>query len=92
MHEQSVVHRDLKPENILLSDKESKVIKISDFGLSILFQTDNQIVKGEYEFPDLELHFEAKELISKLLEINPHQRLIPSSWFLRTLLRKHSEG
>jgi len=34
MHDKKVAHRDLKPENILLRDKESDVVKISDFGLS----------------------------------------------------------
>eukprot|EP00479_Gromia_sphaerica_P013910 TRINITY_DN8002_c0_g1_i1.p1 TRINITY_DN8002_c0_g1~~TRINITY_DN8002_c0_g1_i1.p1 ORF type:complete len:144 (-),score=25.81 TRINITY_DN8002_c0_g1_i1:275-706(-) len=36
LHNNDIVHRDLKPENILLVDKESDVIKLSDFGLSRL--------------------------------------------------------
>lgn len=34
LHRKGVVHRDLKPENILLLEKESDIIKLSDFGLS----------------------------------------------------------
>jgi len=34
LHSEGVAHRDLKPENILLKDRNSDIIKISDFGLS----------------------------------------------------------
>jgi tRNA A-37 threonylcarbamoyl transferase component Bud32 len=34
LHRQGIMHRDIKPENILISDKDSFVIKIIDFGLS----------------------------------------------------------
>jgi len=34
LHSQGIAHRDLKPENILLKDRNSDIIKISDFGLS----------------------------------------------------------
>jgi len=34
MHQHGVVHRDLKPENLLCATKDSRVIKIADFGLS----------------------------------------------------------
>lgn len=33
MHKQGVCHRDIKPENILY-DRENKLIKIIDFGVS----------------------------------------------------------
>lgn len=39
MHSHQVVHRDLKPENILL-DGEHRVVKISDFGFSLVLNDD----------------------------------------------------
>ena len=39
LHELGIAHRDLKPENILLKDKtDGAEIKITDFGLSKIFQ------------------------------------------------------
>jgi hypothetical protein len=41
LHEQGISHRDLKPENILLcSDNDETLVKISDFGLSKLFDAN----------------------------------------------------
>ncbi|KAJ3275642.1 hypothetical protein HDV01_007645 [Terramyces sp. JEL0728] len=38
LHDNGIVHRDLKPENLLLSEKSNRAeIKISDFGLSKIF-------------------------------------------------------
>ena len=45
LHSQSVVHRDLKPANIFLDHKE-KIIKIGDFGLSVL--VGSEVSVGEY--------------------------------------------
>eukprot|EP00299_Pterocystis_sp_00344_P008534 c3280_g1_i2.p1 GENE.c3280_g1_i2~~c3280_g1_i2.p1 ORF type:complete len:382 (+),score=105.29 c3280_g1_i2:286-1431(+) len=40
-HEQGVCHRDLKPENLLIGEKDKK-LKISDFGLSVLYHPESQ--------------------------------------------------
>jgi len=45
LHEKRIVHRDLKPENLLLSSKESNSdIKITDFGLSEIFEEGQPIL------------------------------------------------
>ena len=41
MHSNNIVHRDLKAENLLYDDQKN--IKISDFGLSNFFNTNDQL-------------------------------------------------
>ena len=43
IHINGIVHRDLKPENILL-DKDQKLIKLVDFGLSNTYNQGNKLV------------------------------------------------
>ena len=40
-HMKEIVHRDLKLDNIMLSNEEKNFIKIIDFGIAGLFQTEN---------------------------------------------------
>ena len=124
LHKLRIAHRDLKPENILLTD--SKVLKIIDFGLSVLYEKNdllktqcgspcyappemiegkhykgfaadiwssgiilffmlagylpfneltnkklyNKILNGKYNIPK-DISNEGKDLIKKILEINP---------------------
>jgi calcium-dependent protein kinase len=43
-HSKNVVHRDLKPENLLIEgDAEELIIKVGDFGNSIIFDLKNKI-------------------------------------------------
>lgn len=43
-HTKSIVHRDIKPENILLeSGKDFSQIKVIDFGISVIKETDKAI-------------------------------------------------
>lgn len=42
-HGQGIVHRDMKPENLLLGDQD--VLKISDFGLSNIILTPEQMLQ-----------------------------------------------
>jgi tRNA A-37 threonylcarbamoyl transferase component Bud32 len=47
MHEAGIIHRDLKPENIILQDvPEPDIVKIIDFGLVKMEQTDGQKLTG----------------------------------------------
>lgn len=47
LHAHGVCHRDLKPENILFSTlAEDSAIKLIDFGLSKVFNGDNNTMKG----------------------------------------------
>lgn len=42
-HDKGIIHRDMKPENLLLG--EQNVLKISDFGLSNIILTPDQMLK-----------------------------------------------
>jgi len=42
-HSKGIIHRDMKPENLLLGDND--ILKISDFGLSNVIMTPNQMLQ-----------------------------------------------
>lgn len=59
LHHNHVVHRDIKPDNALfMADKET--VKIVDFGISEMFQKDDDIVEKSVGSPA----FMAPELVS----------------------------
>lgn len=45
-HEKNVVHRDLKPENILFDDSDKELIKVVDFGTSIMIKKGEKLSKS----------------------------------------------
>lgn len=61
LHNQGIAHRDLKPENILYADEEQTVIKLMDFGLAKLLdsQDDNLMTRCGT------LHYVAPEVLSR---------------------------
>jgi len=44
MHEKGFVHRDLKPENMLLKDKTGDDVKLTDFGLSHIMDSESSLM------------------------------------------------
>lgn len=44
LHKQQIIHRDIKPENLLVSD--SGVVKITDFGVSHVFDKDDTLSRS----------------------------------------------
>ena len=42
-HDKGVIHRDLKPENIFVLDGEPMTLKVLDFGVAKLLETDNDV-------------------------------------------------
>ena len=42
-HDKGVIHRDLKPENIFVLDREPLTLKVLDFGVAKLLETDNDV-------------------------------------------------
>lgn len=44
MHKQQIIHRDIKPENLLVSD--SGEVKITDFGVSHVFDKDDTLSRS----------------------------------------------
>ena len=43
MHQKGVCHRDLKPNNVLLTADEPPVVKIADFGESIIIRDGTRL-------------------------------------------------
>merc|ERR550539_1735664 len=61
LHEQGIAHRDLKPENILYYDREQTIIKLMDFGLARVLDSNDVTLMTRCGT----LHYVAPEVLSK---------------------------
>jgi len=60
LHDLNIVHRDLKPENILYADEARQVVKLMDFGLAKLLDSEDTMLKTRCGT----LHYVAPEVLS----------------------------
>merc|ERR1719499_145507 len=61
LHDQGIAHRDLKPENILYYDKAQTIIKLMDFGLARVLDSNDVTLMTRCGT----LHYVAPEVLSK---------------------------
>lgn len=68
LHSRGVCHRDLKPDNVLLTNGESPVVKISDFGLAKM--VDN-MVRPVSRNPTIQAHRQSRHSCELLVARRP---------------------
>jgi len=45
-HKKGIIHRDMKPGNIMLMDDDTDIVKVVDFGLAKLTQSNRSLTKS----------------------------------------------
>lgn len=60
-HGIGVVHRDLKPENILIDKELNNSVKVIDFGTSVFYQKDGELLSKLLGTP----YYIAPEVLNK---------------------------
>ena len=71
LHKNNIVHRDIKPENLIIN-KKTKELKIVDFGLSNMFNTEKRLLSSScgspsYAAPEM-LQGKVEEVLIKELK------------------------
>ncbi|KAH9790255.1 calcium-dependent protein kinase 34 [Citrus sinensis] len=101
-HSMGVIHRDLKPENFLLLNKdENAPLKATDFGLSVFYKQEsehgifNAILRGHIDFtsdPWPSISPQAKDLVKKMLNSEPKQRLTATEVLAHPWIKEDGEA
>ncbi|GAY50923.1 hypothetical protein CUMW_130350 [Citrus unshiu] len=101
-HSMGVIHRDLKPENFLLLNKdENSPLKATDFGLSVFYKQEsehgifNAILRGHIDFtsdPWPSISPQAKDLVKKMLNSDPKQRLTATEVLAHPWIKEDGEA
>ena len=79
-HKCGVIHRDIKPQNILLTE-DREIVKIADFGVARLDETDGAITRvgtNIYSAPEHNPQMHTGQLVTTGLRL-PHDHLTPAA-------------
>jgi serine/threonine protein kinase len=79
-HKCGVIHRDIKPQNLLLTE-DREIVKIADFGVARLEETDGAITRvgtNIYSAPEHNPQMQTGQLVTTGLRL-PHNLLTPAA-------------
>jgi serine/threonine protein kinase len=79
-HKCGVIHRDIKPQNLLLTE-DREIVKIADFGVARLDETDGAITRvgtNIYSAPEHNPQMHTGQLVTTGLRL-PHVQLTPAA-------------
>ena len=79
-HKCGVIHRDIKPQNLLLTE-DREIVKIADFGVARLEETDGAITRvgtNIYSAPEHNPQMHTGQLVTTGLRL-PHDHLTPAA-------------
>ena len=79
-HKCGVIHRDIKPQNLLLTE-DREIVKIADFGVARLEETDGAITRvgtNIYSAPEHNPQMQTGQLVTTGLRL-PHDLLTPAA-------------
>jgi serine/threonine protein kinase len=79
-HKCGVIHRDIKPQNLLLTE-DREIVKIADFGVARLEETDGAITRvgtNIYSAPEHNPQMHTGQLVTTGLRL-PHDLLTPAA-------------
>eukprot|EP01113_Clastostelium_recurvatum_P019848 TRINITY_DN234_c0_g1_i2.p1 TRINITY_DN234_c0_g1~~TRINITY_DN234_c0_g1_i2.p1 ORF type:complete len:783 (-),score=171.75 TRINITY_DN234_c0_g1_i2:67-2415(-) len=74
-HNSKIVHRDLKPENVLI-DKDGRILKLNDFGLSAFINPSNEADADQLSFACGSPIYAAPEMVHSHRNKKPHDQAV----------------